>query len=160
MRTRKLVSPFVVSLAFAIASCSQYDKTQNNPEESMLDSDKSHNNGQNCMSCHNQNGNEAVREAGWWYIGGSVYDDKGQEASSAGFVELWTGPNATGNRMVRLAIDQKGNFYTNRIINFGNGLYPVLKKTDDKIEAHMSTSTKTGACNSCHGVSTSLLKLD
>jgi cytochrome c553 len=155
MRKRIVVAIFLISFVFAIASCSQYDKIQNNPEESMLDSDKSHNNGQNCMSCHNQNGNEAVREAGWWYIAGSIRD-----GNSGGYVELWTGPNATGNRIARLAIDKKGNFYTNKIINFGAGLYPVLKETDDKIKAHMSTNTKTGACNSCHGVSTSPLELD
>lgn len=143
-----------------MASCSQYNKIQNDPEESALDSDESHNTGQNCMNCHNANGNEAVREGGWWYVAGSVFDDNGGVAKSAGYIELWSGPNATGNIMYRLAIDEKGNFYTNRIIDFGRGLYPVLKKTDDKIEAHMSTSTKTGACNSCHGVSTLSLELD
>lgn len=131
-----------------IASCSHYDEIMRNGKESTY-SGKSHNAGENCMTCHNSGSDlsEAVREGGWWYVAGTVKGDYGKD------IELWTGPNRTGELVYSLQIDRSGNFYSAKIIPVNKGVYPTLIKKDGTAK-HMSTSTVTGACTSCHGETT------
>lgn len=134
-------------LALFITACSHYNEIQKDPKESMAGDDESHNPGQNCMSCHNDNKNEASSE-GWWNIGGTAY--KNNKTVNTGSVELWTGPDRTGSLLYKLAIDENGNFYTNKIIDFKGGFYPVLINQDGSFNASMGDPTTIGACNSCH----------
>lgn len=149
----------ILVLAFIVGSCSHYDDIQKNAKESMAGDDESHNSGQNCMSCHNQGGNsEAVREGGWWNIAGTAYQS-GRVARD-GSVELWTGPNRTGSLIYKLAIDELGNFYTGKIVNFKGGAFPILVDKNGNISKAMQSSTVNGSCNSCHGVSTSVISFN
>lgn len=134
-------------LALLITACSHYSELQKDAKESMAGDDESHNPGQNCMSCHNDNKNEASSE-GWWNIGGTAY--KNNKTVKTGSVELWTGPDRTGSLLYKLAIDEHGNFYTNKIIDFKGGFYPVLINQDGSFNASMGTKTINGSCNSCH----------
>lgn len=142
-------------MAMIIVSCSHYDELNKNGKESITGSTESHNSGKNCMTCHNQSGNEAVSEGGWWNIAGTAYNN-GAIANN-GFIELWTQPNQKGKRIYQLPIDAKGNFYTAKIVNFEGGFYPVLLDKDKNPIDSMNTKINTGNCSSCHGVSTNLI---
>lgn len=133
-----------------VMACSHYDDILKNFNQSKEGATKSHNQGQNCMNCHNDN-YKLVSHNNWWNIAGTVYRNASQTAD-AGFVELWTDTNRSGELLYRLPIDAKGNFYTNNIIDFKDGFYPVLIYSDGTYnpDNSMLTKTKTGACNSCH----------
>ncbi len=149
----------ILALAFIVGSCSHYDEIQKNAKESIAGGDESHNSGQNCMSCHNKEGlNKAVQEGGWWSIAGTVY--KSGNTSNEGSIELWTGPSRTGLLIYKLAIDALGNFYTGKIVDFKGRAFPVLVDKNGNMNKAMQSSTLTGACNSCHGVSTPVISLN
>lgn len=148
----------ILALSLIIGACSHYDEIQKNAKESIAGDDESHNSGQNCMSCHNQGNNEAVREGGWWNIAGTAYQSG--RVAREGSVELWTGPNRTGSLIYKLAIDDLGNFYTGKIVNFKGGAFPVLVDKNGNMNKAMQSSTLNGACNSCHGVSTAVISFN
>jgi len=138
-------------------SCSHFEQLQANPKESERGDDESHNAGQNCGSCHNISGSEAVLEAGWWIISGSVFQSNGRPQKNA-IIEIWEKPNNQGKLIKRLYADDLGNFYTNQILNFKGGVYPSITLNNQTIS--MGTSFNGGSCNSCHGVTTSQLSID
>ena len=156
LTTKKMnKSLLVISLIIiGISSCSHYDDIQKNAKESIAGEDESHNSGQNCMNCHNaSSSSEAVQEGGWWNIAGTAFKSSGSFAKE-GSVELWTGPNRTGSLLYKLAIDDLGNFYTGKIVDFKGGAFPVLIDKNGNLNKAMQSSILNGACNSCHGVST------
>ena len=156
LTTKKMnKSLLVISLiVIGISSCSHYDDIQKNAKESIAGDDESHNSGQNCMNCHNaSSSSEAVQEGGWWNIAGTAFKSSGSYANE-GSVELWTGPNRTGSLLYKLAIDDLGNFYTGKIVDFKGGAFPVMIDKNGNLNKAMQSSTLNGACNSCHGVST------
>jgi len=157
MKRFNLLLLFAFALVFInLSACSHYEELQKDPKESRKGDDESHNEGQNCGTCHNSNGHEAVREGGWWTVSGTVFrdDDKGQDNA---IIELWEKPNQGGKLIKRLEADAEGNFYTNQIINFMGGCYPVVK-LDNKVKV-MPVPYTGGSCNSCHGVSTEKLEI-
>ena len=114
----------------------------------------SHNNGQNCMTCH-RSGGQASGD-GWFVVGGSVFMPDKISYNPNGKILLYPGPNGTGNVVATIEVDGKGNFYTTDAIDFGNGLYPAVIGSNGTIQ-YMGQVTRTGACNGCHGVSTDKL---
>ncbi len=145
---------FVFSLV--LVSCSHYDQIKADLVESSKGDDESHNTGQNCMTCHNVSGSEAVREGGWWTVAGSVYSS-GSSPQKNATIELWEKPNKQGKLIKRLVSDDKGNFYTNEILNIGNGVYPVIIVGSSS--KAMSQGFSGGGCSSCHGVTTKSLEI-
>jgi cytochrome c553 len=138
-----------------VQSCSHYDEVMKNPEESSA-GESSHNAGENCMSCHHSSNNEASQR--WWYVAGTAYK-KSNSSKAEGKVELWTGPNSSGELLHTLIIDPNGNFYTERILNFKGGFYPVVVNKQNK-RNEMNTKTVEGSCNSCHGISQEKIEID
>lgn len=110
--------------------------------------ERSHNAGRACMSCHRAGGGEAAGE-GKWTLAGTVYDEATNKILSGSTVDFYTGPHATGIKLLSLETDRSGNLYTNRKINFGNGIYPVVTSPNGN-KAYMSSSISQGDCNSCH----------
>lgn len=149
MKLKKYI--IFLSLLFTIffAACSHYDDLQKNTKQSAANEDESHKTGEDCMSCHNNSSNEASSE-GWWNVAGSVFNN-GSPANNV-TVELWSEPNGGGFKISTLTSDKKGNFYTNKIINFNGGCYPVVisgskrKNMISKFMGGMSCSN-----SSCHG---------
>ena len=112
--------------------------------------DDSHNNGQNCMSCHVSGGTGE----GCFVVAGSVYNSAGNSPQGSGVIRLYTGPNGTGTIAAELPGDSKGNFYTTESVNFGStGLYPSYTNNVGQTK-YMGSFTGNGQCNSCHGVVT------
>lgn len=112
-------------------------------------SDESHNEGKNCMTCHRLGGDGE----GWFVVAGTVYDSLSNSPSANGIVQLFTGPGGTGDIKATVQVDAKGNFYTTQKIDFGFGLFPVVKSQNGSVH-YMGTAITSAACNSCHGVST------
>lgn len=113
--------------------------------------DESHNMGQNCMECHKSGG----EGEGWFNAAGTVYDSTLISTLKNVTVHLYTGENGTGELKYTIEGDAKGNFYSTKDFDFGDGLFPSVQgPTGTK---YMSTAVKTGACNSCHGATTDKL---
>ena len=149
----------LITIIAVISGCSHYDELQKNAKESVAGDDESHNAGQNCMSCHNKSGiNEAVLDGGWWNIAGTAYQS-GSHARE-GSVELWTEANRTGALIYKLTIDDLGNFYTGKIVDFKGGAFPVLIDKNGNIKKAMQSSTVNGSCNSCHGINTPVISFN
>lgn len=124
-------------------ACDEYKVSTSN-------SNKSHNFGLNCMQCHQASG----EGEGCFSVAGSVRNAQLTAPVTSGQVEFYTGPNGTGTLKYSLEIDSKGNFYTTGPIVV-TGLYPAVKNVNGTI--YMGSSLSTGACNSCHGVSTQII---
>lgn len=110
---------------------------------------ESHNEGQDCMTCHREGGSGP----GWFKVAGTVYDGTRSSPNPNGVVRLYTGPDGNGSLRATIEVDGKGNFYTTEDIEFWNGLYPTVTGTDG-YSMSMPAPITNGACNSCHGVTT------
>ena len=146
----------IFALFFLAIGCSHVpDKGINNTwfatelTQSEFGDDESHNAGKNCMTCHVKGGDREAAKEGVWSIGGTVYQTGTTKVLPGSTLELFTGPNGTGNKVISLPVDDKGNAYTNKNISFGTGLFPVVTGPTGK-KAAMMTSIGNGACNSCH----------
>lgn len=149
MKLKKTTIFLSLILATFFAACSHYDELQKNPKQSTAGDDESHNTGQDCMSCHNNSSNEASGE-GWWNVAGSVYNS-GSPANNV-TVELWTGKKGTGYKILSLVSDKKGNFYTNKIINFNGGCYArVISGSKVEDMDQMFAGNKSCSSSNCHG---------
>jgi hypothetical protein len=138
---------------FSIALTQQACNKSNNCDDSKTSAaggDDSHNNGQNCMTCHASGG----KGEGCFNVAGSVYDNAGTAPVNAGTVKLYTGPNGTGTLVTTLQVDGKGNFYTSEAVNFSGGVYPAYSNSSGTQTSFMGSSIGIGACGSCHGNST------
>lgn len=114
-------------------------------------SNKSHNFGQNCLNCHKSGG----EGDGCFSVAGSVSNSSLSSPLSSGTVKLYTAANGGGTLKYTIQIDAKGNFHTTESIDVA-GLYPAVTGSDGAAH-YMGSSLSSGACNSCHGASTSKL---
>jgi len=110
--------------------------------------DESHNMGQNCMQCHTSGG----KGEGCFTVAGTAYNEALTSTLNTGTIELYSGPNGTGNLVTTVKIDSKGNFYTTASVSI-NGLYPAITGPTGQ-KQYMGSALSSGQCNSCHGVST------
>ena len=153
MKSNQLILIFLMFITPFLFSCQENDDENdgNNSEEmaSSYNETESHNAGNNCMNCHKSGGSGE----GIFMAAGTVYNANGTAVYPNATVKLYTGPNGTGTLVKTIEVDGKGNFYTTGSINFGNGLYPTVTGTSGNI-SKMPESITTGACNSCHGVTT------
>jgi hypothetical protein len=145
MNRLNLTITLLCSLSLVIISCSHYDELQSNGDVSSANGN-SHNAGRNCMQCHHDSKNEASEK--WWYVAGSIAG-----AQKGGVVQLWTERNARGNLLLSLPIDQSGNFYTEKIIDFKGGYYPIIIHGTDtlKMLEQVNGASLSRSCNDCHG---------
>lgn len=99
--------------------------------------------GQDCTQCHSE-----------YTIAGTVYDFDLQNYYADAKLYFYTEANAGGTLVTTLEVDANGNYYTTESVDFSNGLYPVLENAAGDYRNYMLSSINTGACSSCHGVST------
>ncbi len=115
-------------------------------EVSTYNGKESHNAGKDCGSCHRAGQNEYV-----FSVSGTVYQKDSSSVAPGSTVFLYTGPNGTGEMVLRLEVDRQGNFYTTEPLSRNiQELYPTVTGPQGSIQ-HMSTQPHTGSCNSCHG---------
>jgi len=136
---------FIYFAFFAILSC---EKNENETNVSAHNTSKSHNTGANCMNCHKSGGDGE----GIFQVAGSVYDSLLVSPYANSTIKLYTGPNGTGTLKATVDGDMLGNFFTTNSIDFSTPLYPAVVGTTST--KYMSTAISTGACYSCHSVTT------
>ena len=133
-----------VAVMLVAQSCEKGE--ENETKISRNNETESHNNGQNCMSCHKSGG----PGEGHFKLAGSVYDSLLVSPKPNGFIKLYTGPNGSGTLKYTVEVDGNGNFYTTEAIDFGgSGLYPSIVGASGQ-QRFMGSATITGACNNCH----------
>jgi hypothetical protein len=145
-----LVAFGVGLIALSFMGCRK-DRNCNESNNSASGENRSHNFGQNCLNCHTSGG----EGEGCFQAAGSVTDGTILTHVVSGTVKFFTEPNGAGQLKYSIPIDSKGNFYTTESISI-NGLFPAIIGPSG-VAHYMSSSVSTGACNSCHGVSTSKL---
>jgi len=142
-----LILTTLILLFLSSQSCKKDEigkKTENESKISLHNSMESHNNGQDCVSCHISGGTGE----GWFNVAGSVYDSTKINFLANSTVKLYTKANGGGTLKSTIEVDGKGNFYSTANIDFSNGLYPVVSGATSS--NFMSTAITTGNCNSCH----------
>lgn len=114
---------------------------------------KSHNAGQDCLSCHKSGGTGASK--GIFTVAGTVYNNNGGAQTSA-TVAIYTA--GTNNVQATLATDGLGNFWTTQTIaalvpaagqTLVQGVKAVVQPMGGGSRAMLGVITN-GSCNSCH----------
>jgi len=139
----------ILGLIFAMASCEKESEVEDNDTTTPVTGTtnptanlgSSHNTGKNCLSCHK------------FSVGGSVYKSNLASTYPGSVVKLTTQPNGLGTVVATLTTDNSGNIYKSSSISFGTGLY--VSATGSAGTKYMASPITSGACNSCHGGSTS-----
>ncbi len=152
MRTNSiLLAFFVIGASFLMTPSCKKNGNCNKKNISSNGSDESHNFGMNCMTCH-ASGGEGY---GCFTAAGSVSNATLTTNVSSGTVKFYTLANGGGTLKYEVAIDSKGNFHTTESNDY-TGLFPAITGPNGTTN-YMSSSVPSGACNSCHGVSTAVL---
>jgi len=141
-----IIFPFIVLAILIFQSC---EENENETLVSANNGTKSHNMGENCMSCHKSGG----EGEGWFVVAGTVYNNKFSAVEPNGVVKLYTGVAGTGTLRGTIYVDGNGNFYTTNTIDFTGGLYPTVTGKSGSVSS-MDSPVTDGKCNSCHGSST------
>jgi hypothetical protein len=145
MHTKKIVLLlFFVFSPVIFFSCKK-EKAGNGTKSSAYNDTSSHNVGSACMSCHNPGGENEY----WWLVGGTVFKPDSVSLGSNSTIYLFSGPNGTGNLILTLPVDAKGNFYTSSAVSLGSGVFPEVKSPSGEVR-YMQSSTTNGNCNACH----------
>lgn len=137
---RNVFSVLLIGLITLLFAC---EEKEGEDVEGQSDiSGTSHNTGKNCFSCHQ------------FTAAGSVYN----KALSSGFpgavVKFTTQANGAGTVLGTFTVNKSGSFYASSTINYGTGIYVSVTGSSGSTK-YMSSAITTGACNSCHGSSTS-----
>lgn len=133
-------------------SCEKDENEANETKISTYQSTKSHNNGQNCMTCHVSGG----EGEGWFKVAGSVYGAQQTDPYPNTTIKLFAESNGAGVLKATVEVDGLGNFYTTEDIDFGAGLYPVVIGVSGT-ESYMQEPVTNGQCSSCHGNTTGVV---
>lgn len=144
-----IISAFVVS-AFTISEEMKVISKANTK--------KSHEFGNDCMSCHKKGGSAKSI----FMVSGSVLDEARVKIYKNPVIKLYTERRAQGELVATILGDALGNFYSTEDIDFSIGLYPTLIGTEGVAEPvkHMSRPIFSGSCNSCHGPKEEKLGID
>lgn len=137
---------YLATSIYFLMALNACEKEENEFLTSSHNSNKSHNMGQNCMECHKKGGGGE----GWFIVAGTVYDSLMQNTFPNTTIELRTEPNGAGTLKYTIEGDAKGNFYTTDNIDFGSGLYTLIRSAQSV--KFMNGPITTGQCNGCHGV--------
>lgn len=107
---------------------------------------RSHEVGQNCMRCHQAKG----PGPGLFTVAGTLHDEAG-EPHADGAIELRTGPNGSGELVLRVEADGLGNFYSTQALPLPErSLFPTVYSADGAQTGFMPFPTVSAACNVCH----------
>jgi hypothetical protein len=131
---KKLFVCLISMLVLAVSCEKESDEGEGN---------KSHNTGRNCLSCHSN-----------FKLAGSVYGKSLSSAYSGATIQVTSQANGAGTVLATLTSDNSGNFHTGSSVNFGTGVFVSVKGSSGTVK-NMNSAITSGACNSCHGSSTS-----
>jgi len=137
---RRVIALLLISMAIVLFACKDEEGEDVGGQSST--SATSHNTGKNCMNCHK------------FTAAGSVYTKALTDVFPGATVKLTSQANGEGTVLGTFTVNKSGSFYTSTSINYGSGVYVSVTGTSGNVN-HMSSAITTGACNSCHGSSTS-----
>ena len=137
---RKVFSILLIGFLAVLFACEKEDGEEVGGESTA--SGTSHNTGKNCLNCHQFN------------AAGSVYNKALSSGLQGAIVKLTTQANGAGTVLGTFTVNKSGSFYSSNSINFGTGIYVSVTGSSGSPK-YMSSAITTGACNSCHGSSTS-----
>jgi hypothetical protein len=137
---RKVFSILLIGFIAVLFACEKEDGKDVGGESTA--SGSSHNAGKNCLNCHQ------------FTAAGSVYNKALSSGLPGAIVKLTSQANGSGTVLGTFTVNKSGSFYTSSSINFGTGIYVSVTGSSGSTK-HMSSAITTGACNSCHGSSTS-----
>ena len=147
-RRSKSVAIMLVLGYWTFAFGCKHGKCETGPTSS-AGTQRSHNVGENCQSCHLPDGEGEV----CWSVAGTLYDAGGSHPVTHAHALLFGSPLGQGGLQLKLDNDDLGNIYTSEDVTFGSGLFPaVISAAGDT--SFMMEPIRNGACNSCHGQST------
>jgi len=142
---KKLLAILFLGMAIGFFACEEEDNDELDGQSSVMGT--SHNTGKNCMGCHQLT------------AAGSVYNKTLTSAFQGATIKLTTQPNGAGTSIGTFTTNKSGSFYTSSSINFGTGVYVSVAGSSGTIK-HMASAITSGACNSCHGSSTSKIWIE
>jgi hypothetical protein len=145
MQIKKLLLLLILVFFPVIFNSCKKDKAGSGSKSSAYNDTSSHNVGSACMSCHNPGGENEY----WWMVAGTVFKPDSVSLGSNSTIYFFSGPNGTGNLILALPVDAKGNFYTSSAVSFGSGIFPEVKSPSGEVR-YMQSSTTNGNCNACH----------
>ncbi len=150
-----LLIPALVIASFVVSAFTMTEETQ---VISKPNTKKSHEFGNDCMSCHKKGGSAKSI----FMVSGSVLDEARAKIYKNPVVKLYTERKGQGELVATILGDALGNFYSTENIDFSIGLYPTLVGTNGVAEPikHMSRPIFSGSCNSCHGPKEEKLGID
>jgi hypothetical protein len=138
---RKLLLLLVAGVSLVFFACEKEEDEDNVVGQSAI-TQTTHNTGNDCLSCHK------------FTVAGSVYNKSFASGYTGAIIKITSEPNGTGTLMGTFTSNKSGSFYTSGNINFGTGVYVSVTGSSGVVKS-MATAVKTGACNSCHGSSSS-----
>ncbi len=126
--------------------CFIRDEALNVANNSSIGGLVSHNQGQNCMACHQQNG----PGKGLFTIAGTVFGTDLSTFTEGGTIRLFTDRMRT-SEVYQFPIDKLGNFYSTEKLNMPTqGFYvSVFNSAGNRIK-DMNSPKISLACNICH----------
>ena len=136
---RRLFAMAFILMVVMIVSCSEDSES----EDDGVSYGSSHNTGKNCLSCYSS-----------FKLAGSVYNQALTSAYAGAKIKVTSQANGAGTVLATLTSDNTGNFHTSNSISFGSGGYVSVEGTSGTVK-YMTSAITSGACNSCHGSSTS-----
>ncbi len=150
-----LLIPVIVVTAFVVSAFTMADQMQ---VISKPNTKKSHEFGNDCMSCHKKGGSAKSI----FMVSGSVLDEARAKIYKNPVIKFYTERRGQGELVATILGDALGNFYSTEDIDFSIGLYPTLIGTEGVPEPikHMSRPIFSGSCNSCHGPKEEKLGID
>lgn len=137
---KKLIAMLAFGMALVLFSCENEDEDEVDGISSTMGT--SHNTGKNCMGCHK------------FTAAGSVYNKALTTAFPGAIVKLTSQANGAGTVLGTFTVNKSGSFYTSSSINFGSAVYVSVTGSTGTVK-YMTSTITSGACNSCHGSSTS-----
>ena len=137
---RKVFSILLIGFVAVLFACEKEDGEEVGGQSTA--SGTSHNTGKNCLSCHQ------------FTAAGSVYNKALSSGFTGAVVKLTTQANGAGTVLGTFTVNKSGSFYTSSSINYGTGIYVSVTGSSGSTK-YMGSTIATGACNSCHGSSTS-----
>ena len=127
--------------------------TLNVPNISVSGGSKSHNHGQNCMSCHQDKG----PGKGLFVIAGSLNKNASTPWVDGATIKLFS-DKARTQLVTSVSADALGNFYsTDKVTVPAAGLFVSIFDRDDRKLQDMGSPKISLACNICHAGSAKLI---